>query len=205
MTYHPDKFSPSDNETAASLNDRFIEMTKAYKVLTDEEVRNNYIMYGHPDGKQSYSIGIALPQWIVAAENTYYVLAVYGFLFGIVLPYTVGKWWYGTKKYTKDGVVTESAGGLFKAYDASMDERMLVEILPLGEEYKDLAEEWGNLGDDTEVEAKIKDVVGEKSFKRLQDMEVGPRRRSLALLWAYLYRVDLGSVKLENGIHISLG
>ncbi|KAF8473578.1 Sec63 Brl domain-containing protein [Kalaharituber pfeilii] len=197
MQYHPDKVTPAGNETMESLNDRYVEMTKAYKVLTDEEVRNNYILYGHPDGRQSTSIGIALPQWIVAAENIYYVLAAYGFIFGIVLPYTVGKWWYGTKKHTKDGVLTESAGSLFKAYDQVADERRLVEILPLGEEYKDLVAQWGNI-DDAFVESKLEKVIGEKSFKRLQEMEPGPRRKALSLLWAYLYRVDFGSEKLEN-------
>ncbi|KAF8417122.1 Sec63 Brl domain-containing protein [Tirmania nivea] len=197
MQFHPDKISPIGNETIESLNNRFVELTKAYKVLTDEEIRTNYELYGHPDGKQSYSIGIALPQWIVASENTYYVLAVYGFIFGIILPYTVGKWWYGTKKHTKDGVITESAGSLFKAYDQVTDERRLIEVLPLGEEYKDLVKEWGNSRDEATVENKIKNVIGEKSFKRLQEMEEGPRRRALGLLWAYLYRVDLGTEALE--------
>jgi translocation protein SEC63 len=32
------------------LNERFVELTKAYKALTDEEVRNNYLQFGHPDG-----------------------------------------------------------------------------------------------------------------------------------------------------------
>ena len=199
MQYHPDKANPTGNETLESLNNRFVEMTKAYKVLTDEEVRNNYMLYGHPDGKQSYSIGIALPQWIVAAENTYYVLAVYGFIFGIILPYTVGKWWYGTKKHTKDGVITDSAGSLFRAYDQVTDERRLVEVLPLGEEYKELVKEWRGLGEDASVEKNIQNVIGERSFRRLQEIEVESRRRALGLLWAYLYRVNLGTDKLENG------
>lgn len=197
MQFHPDKIKPTANETVESLNDRFVEMQKAYKVLTDEEIRQNYILYGHPDGKQSYSIGIALPTWIVAAENTYYVLAVYGVLFGILLPYTVGKWWYGTKRYTKDGVVTESAGSLFKAYEQVTDERRLVEVLPLGEEYKELVSQWGDI-QDAVVESRIQPFIGERAFKKLQELDEGPYRRSLALLWAYLYRVDLNNEKLEG-------
>lgn len=198
MQFHPDKIKPTANETVEMLNDRFVEMQKAYKVLTDEEIRQNYILYGHPDGKQSYSIGIALPTWIVASENTYYVLAVYGVLFGILLPYTVGKWWYGTKRFTKDGVVTESAGSLFKAYDQVTDERRLVEVLPLGEEYKELAAQWGNIQDSV-VESRIQPLIGERASKKLLELEEGPQRRALALLWAYLYRVDLGNDKLEGG------
>ena len=199
MKFHPDKVKLQANETMETMNDRFVEMTKAYKVLTDEEVRNNYMLYGHPDGKQSYSIGIALPQWIVAAENTYYVLAVYGFIFGIILPYTVGKWWYGTKKHTKDGVITESAGSLFKVYELVINEERLVEMLALGEEYKELAQEWGHI-DNATVEKKIKKFIPPYYFHRLQEMDAGPRRQALGLLYAYLYRVDLDSEKLEMGM-----
>ena len=65
--FHPDKIrpDPAKNETIESLNDAWVELTKAYQALTDEEIRNNYIQYGHPDGKQGFSIGIALPKFIV--------------------------------------------------------------------------------------------------------------------------------------------
>src|SRR5947207_3218496 len=100
LKFHPDKVRPDPglNQTAESLNEYFVELTKAYKALTDEEVRNNYIQYGHPDGKQSFSIGIALPQLIVAEGNGKYVLLVYGILLGVLLPYVVGTWWYGTQR-----------------------------------------------------------------------------------------------------------
>ena len=37
---------------------------QAYKTLTDEAARTNYEKYGHPDGPQSYSVGVALPSWV---------------------------------------------------------------------------------------------------------------------------------------------
>ncbi|KAJ6160553.1 hypothetical protein N7470_003949 [Penicillium chermesinum] len=51
LVYHPDKIrpDPAKNETIEDLNERFVELTKAYKALTDEEIRNNYLQYGHPD------------------------------------------------------------------------------------------------------------------------------------------------------------
>ncbi|RPA83086.1 DnaJ-domain-containing protein [Ascobolus immersus RN42] len=205
LQFHPDKVKATGNETIEDLNERFVQLTKAYKALTDEEIRNNYIQYGHPDGKQSFSIGIALPKWIVAEGNTYYVLAVYGILFGIVLPYTVGKWWYGTRRFTKDGVVTESAGRLFKDYTEETDERKLVETLSLGEEMREAVEKNPNLwssGQLATIERKIAPVIGEKSLNFLNGQE-GWRRKALALLWAYLYRIDLDdkleTVKLEVG------
>jgi translocation protein SEC63 len=201
LKFHPDKVRPGPNETMEMLNDRFVEITKAYKALTDEEIRNNYIQYGHPDGKQSFSIGIALPTWIVEEGNTYYVLAVYGLLFGILLPYFVGKWWYGTKKFTKDGVMYETAGKLFKEYDETIDEERLVEILTVGDEIKEITggakeKEWIN-GEDATVEKKLAQAgLPEKAMKALNKYE-GWRRRAIGLLWAYLYRIELGSDKLE--------
>ncbi|KAA8894784.1 Sec63 Brl domain-containing protein [Sphaerosporella brunnea] len=201
LKFHPDKIRPGPNETMEMLNDRFVEITKAYKALTDEEIRNNYIQYGHPDGKQSFSIGIALPTWIVAEGNTYYVLAVYGLLFGILLPYFVGKWWYGTKKFTKDGVMYESAGRLFKEYDETLDEERLVEALTVGDEIKEITggvneKEWVN-GEDATVEKKLEQAGFPETEMKALNRHEGWRRRALGLLWAYLYRIDLGSDKLD--------
>ena len=76
IQYHPDKARPdiAKNETMETINERWVEMTKAYKALTDDEVRNNYLQYGHPDGKQTFSMGIALPKGLVkkVAANTCY-------------------------------------------------------------------------------------------------------------------------------------
>jgi translocation protein SEC63 len=203
LKFHPDKIRPGPNETIDMLNERFVELTKAYKALTDEEIRNNYIQYGHPDGKQSFSIGIALPTWIVAEGNTYYVLAVYGLLFGILLPYTVGKWWYGTKTRTKDGVFVESAGKLFKEYDEVADREKVVEILSVGDEMRfitsdDREKDWSN-GEEATIEKKLAQAGLSGSALKALDKYDGWRRRALALVWAYLYRIDLGNDRLETG------
>lgn len=204
MKYHPDKIRPTGNQTLEELNNHFVELTKAYKALTDEDIRNNFIQYGHPDGKQSFSIGIALPTWIVSEGNNYYVLAVYGLLFGILLPYYVGRWWYGTKKHTKEGVMTESAGSLFRAYDENIDEKNLVEILTTGEEMKLITggareREWIG-SEEATIERKIKAAgLADKQMKVIEELD-GWRRRALGLLWAYIYRLDLGSEKLSNSM-----
>lgn len=118
ITQHPDKRrpDPAKNETVDSISDDWVEITKAFKTLTDEEIRNNYQMYGHPDGKQSFSIGIALPQFIVNEGNGKYVLFLYSALVGVLLPALVGTWWYGSQKMTKEKVLMASAEKLFKEY-----------------------------------------------------------------------------------------
>jgi len=97
--------------------------------LTDDEIRRNYEEYGHPDGKQEFSIGIALPKWIVESSNGYYVLGFYGLLFGVLLPAFVGRWWYGSRNLTKEGIETETAARYFKAVKEDTSESDVVDML----------------------------------------------------------------------------
>jgi translocation protein SEC63 len=57
--------------------------------LTDETVRQNLEQYGHPDGKQEFSVGIAIPKWVVEGKNSMIVLAFYGAIFMGILPLVV--------------------------------------------------------------------------------------------------------------------
>jgi translocation protein SEC63 len=59
--------------------------------LTDEVIRQNYEEFGHPDGKQDFSMGIALPSWVVESRNVGWVMGAYAILLGVMLPlYVVG-------------------------------------------------------------------------------------------------------------------
>lgn len=182
-----------------------MEVSKAFKALTDEEIRNNYIQYGHPDGKQSFSIGIALPKLIIMEGNGKYVLLVYGLLLGVLLPYVVGKWWYGTQAMTKEKVLIASANNLFREYKEDMKPADMVTALSCGEEYKnalneDKADE--GLG---KIEKSISPEAGSSSslvtkdeLQKLESLE-GVRRKVAALLWAYLGRVRLDGATLDDG------
>jgi translocation protein SEC63 len=138
LKHHPDKAKPdpAKNETIETLNERFVELTKAYKALTDEEIRNNFIQYGHPDGKQSFSIGIALPKFIITDGNGKYVILVYAMLLGVLLPYLVGTWWYGTQKLSKEKVLIESANNLFREYEDGITEGGIVSAVSTGIEFQ---------------------------------------------------------------------
>ncbi|OIW32990.1 translocation protein sec63 [Coniochaeta ligniaria NRRL 30616] len=201
-TLHPDKARPdaSKNETIETLNDRYVEISKAYQALTDEEIRNNYIQYGHPDGKQSYSIAIALPKAMISDGNGKYVVLLYTLLFGVLLPYIVGTWWYGTLKRSKEGPLMESANRLFRQYEENIDVGGVITALSTGKEFEEALK--GDKADAglSKIESRIL-APGEttpfagglsvKDKEKLEDIESGPRRKALALLWAYLGRVDL--------------
>lgn len=112
------------------------EIMRLMLSLTDDEIRRNYEEYGHPDGKQEFSVGIALPKWIVESSNGYYILGGYGLLFGIILPALVGQWWYGSRKLTKEGIETETAGRYFKAVKENSSVNEVVDMLAASHEFK---------------------------------------------------------------------
>ncbi|PWY84144.1 hypothetical protein BO83DRAFT_329470 [Aspergillus eucalypticola CBS 122712] len=204
LIYHPDKIrpDPAKNETIEMLNERFVELTKAYKALTDEEIRNNYIQYGHPDGKQSMSIGIALPTFIVSEGNSKYTLLVYGALLGVLLPYIVGKWWYGSQRYTKERVLVASAGNIFREYKEDITDGGIVNALSSGAEFKEMLQ--GPKTDAGLAKLEKKVLAEDSTFLSPEDREIikgldeSSRRKALALLWAYLGRVDLEDSTLNG-------
>ncbi|KAJ6120949.1 hypothetical protein N7523_005229 [Penicillium sp. IBT 18751x] len=203
LIYHPDKIrpDPAKNETIEDLNERFVELTKAYKALTDEEIRNNYLQYGHPDGKQSFSIGIALPKLIVMDGNGKYVLLVYGALLGVLLPYIVGKWWYGSQRYTKERVLVASAGNIFREYKEDITDGGIINALSSGEEFKDMLKgaqaEAGLAKLERNVLSDKWAFLSPKDREAIKQMDNTTRRKALALLWAYLGRIDLGDATLD--------
>ena len=199
LQYHPDKATPdpAQNTTVESITNFYVEISKAYKALTDEEVRNNYLQYGHPDGKQSFSIGIALPKLIVSEGHGKYVLLVYGLLLGVLLPYVVGKWWYGTQRVTKEKVLVASAGNLFREYDEDISEFQVLKALTSGVEYNEVfkgPQAQSGLASLEKTMLAGMDPEDKKHFQRLS----GERRKILALLLAYLHRTPLSDPALDN-------
>jgi translocation protein SEC63 len=209
LTLHPDKAreDPAKNVTIQTINDHWVDVTKAFKALTDEEIRNNFLQYGHPDGKQSFSIGIALPQWLVTEGAGKYVLLIYALALGVILPYNVGKWWYGTQRLTKEKVLVASAGKIFRDYDNDQGEVGVVGALSSGEEFNEILA--GNKAENglSKLEQKVlsdnsnslvSQILTKKDRQKLDDMDDSRRRKVLTLLWAYLGRVELDDETLND-------
>lgn len=191
--------------TLETINEHWVEITKAFKALTDEEVRNNYLQYGHPDGKQSYSIGIALPKFLVDAGYGNFTLFFYLGLLGLFLPYIVGKWWYGTQKVTKDGILVESAGKLVREYDEEMTEGDVITVVSGGDEFEGIISTSSSSKVEQRIlaEGQLSKYAGgleEPNKENLLGMEDPLRRKVMALLWAHLGRVDLGDDTLNKGL-----
>jgi hypothetical protein len=86
---HPDKIKITLNQTKESAESKYIDLTKAYKALTDEVTRENLAKYGNPDGPQQREDKIAIPQWVVEGRNNIWVLGAYGLVLGGGIPFVV--------------------------------------------------------------------------------------------------------------------
>jgi translocation protein SEC63 len=146
-------------------------------------------------------MGIALPKFLVEDGYGKYTLIFYLALLGIFLPYVAGKWWYGTQKTTKDGILVNSAGVLVREYKDDMTQGDVIATLSGGEEFDTLIKEDESTILVADVESKIltegefAQFIGGLSLtdkRKLVALGEEHRRKVLALLWAYLGRVDLG-------------
>lgn len=154
---HPDKVKLAENQTMEEVESYFVELTKAYKSLTDETIRRNYELYGHPDGKQEFGMGIAIPKSFIEAQNNIYTLGFYAFLFGIVLPYSVGRWWFRSREFTKDGILNDTAAKFFLNIKEDSSFADAVQVLAMASEFERLLESHDK-------------VVKSRSFDKLQNM-----------------------------------
>jgi translocation protein SEC63 len=185
LKFHPDKVKLAVNQTLEEANEYFVQITKAYKSLTDPEIRKNWELYGHPDGRQEVSMGIAIPKWVVEGQNKFWVLLVYCAVIGGLLPVIVGRWWFGKKIKTKDGVYTKTADVFFKGLkeDASMEDmvKKIAEVL-----------EWEapNVPGSPDLETKVKARLGE-SYRGCN---------AATLLYAHLYRIPVADATLRKGM-----
>ncbi|THG98612.1 hypothetical protein EW026_g3617 [Hermanssonia centrifuga] len=180
--FHPDKVKLGMNDTIEAVQAKFVEITKAYKSLTDETIRENLERYGHPDGRQEVSMA-------------------YGVIFGAMLPALVGRWWFGNREKTKDGVNARSAAAFFKSLT---EESGIDEVVgTLGKSFEwERSQLKSKAAELDELESRIKAKLGSKWATLKQFAEVGKeqyetRRRAFILLYAHLLRLSISSSSLR--------
>jgi len=206
LKYHPDKVDEKDR---ANAEDRWIEITKAYKVLTDEEARRNFEEFGHPDGKQSFSLGIALPAWLADSSNSFIVLILYSSVFAIGLPILVHKWWKNSKSYTRDKLLQSTMAKFYHEVKERTSINALLEIIANSPEYECCKVQNANMGvfavEDalTELSEKVKLAMSAFSSERWDKTkkyrQEHPRAfRTSLLLHAHLYRIQIDNKKLQE-------
>ena len=110
LKFHPDKIAKDlSTEARDELEQTYIRLNKAYKALTDDVTRENYLKFGHPDGRQDVSHGIALPKFLVEGKFSPFMVIFYFILIGGLLPTIVGSWWNNVKSHTSKGLHVNTA------------------------------------------------------------------------------------------------
>lgn len=200
LKWHPDKVGKDMKDKAGEM---MAEINRAYKTLTNAEARENYEKYGNPDGMQTQSMGIALPRLLVEAHTSPFVLMLYGLIFGFVMPFYVGRWWYNSTRYQKDGILNPTMGIFFKNIREHISLRNLIELLTAASEFGE-----GDLKYHTSEE-KTLDAIAEKiqHVSRRNALEVfAPSKKFTSkdawkanvLLHAHFFRVKVDSVNLAD-------
>ncbi|GAB2249809.1 hypothetical protein Droror1_Dr00013168 [Drosera rotundifolia] len=135
IQYHPDK---NPNPVA---NKYFVEfIAKAYQALTDPVSRENFEKYGHPDGRQGFQIGIALPQFF---------LIINGASSGIVLSLIVGVcillplvaaviYLSRSSKYSGNNVMRETLATYYSLMKPSLAPSKLMDVFIKAPEYMEI-------------------------------------------------------------------
>ncbi|KAI8909214.1 Sec63 Brl domain-containing protein [Gorgonomyces haynaldii] len=183
LKYHPDKVKEEDKKDAEKM---YIDISKAYKVLTDEEAKKMWDEFGHPDGKQAFQMGVALPQWLVQPENANLVLLVYGLVFGLGLPLVVARWWNKQKKVSKNTLLNITMTLFYKELRDDYNHRLVYDLLVKAPEFQHLVSNKKDAQYDQYLqvvkEAAEKHGKFEPKTNRLQS-------RTLGLIYGYLLRV----------------
>lgn len=216
---HPDKIRLGANETMEMAEAKFVDITKAYKALTDEATRENLQKYGNPDGPQQREDKIAIPKWVVEGNSQAIVLLAYGLVLGFGIPWLVGRWWFRQRSLTRDGVLNGTAELFFHQLREDTDFLSLVTILSSALEYVPILGKKVKGGKKArkERQAKIEELEKVLDEKRKElGIEEDPTmsrdsratvttavgRRARALLWAQLFRLKLDRELEEEQLEV---
>ncbi|KAL6541556.1 DnaJ protein erdj2a [Orobanche gracilis] len=117
IQYHPDK-----NPDPAA-HKYFVEsVSKAYQALTDPISRENFEKFGHPDGRQGFQMGIALPQFLLnidGASGGILLLWIVGIC--ILFPLVMAVVYLSrSSKYTGNHVKNDTLGAYFELMKPSL-------------------------------------------------------------------------------------
>jgi translocation protein SEC63 len=103
LQYHPDR---NMNDPMASAN--FIQISKAYKTLTDEVAKSNYAKYGNPDGPSTMKVSIGLPRVLVEEKNQILILTIFSIVLLFAVPMAFIAAHMRQKKYSASGVIVDT-------------------------------------------------------------------------------------------------
>ncbi|XP_048421471.1 dnaJ protein ERDJ2A-like [Pyrus x bretschneideri] len=135
IQYHPDK-NPDPE-----AHNYFVEfISKAYQALTDPVSRENFEKYGHPDGRQGFQMGIALPQFLLdidGASGGILLLWIVGIC--ILLPLVIAVVYLSrSAKYTGNYVMHHTLSTYYYLMKPSLAPSKVMDVLIKAAEYTEI-------------------------------------------------------------------
>ncbi|KAJ2370526.1 secretory subunit [Coemansia sp. Cherry 401B] len=200
LKWHPDKVGKDMKEQAGEM---MAEINRAHKTLTNAEARENYEKYGNPDGMQTQSMGIALPKLLVEAHTSPFVLMLYGLMFGFIMPFYVGRWWYNSTRYQKDRILNPTMSTFFKNIREHISQRNLIELLTAATEFTEEDLKY-RPSDEAALKAlsekirRVSQVYALDLFTPSKKFNSKDSWKANILLHAHFFRVSVDSVELAD-------
>lgn len=116
LKFHPDKVDTKSmsQKEIDDVDAAYVLINKAYKALTDDVTKENFLKYGNPDGPNEIKHGIALPKFLIEGSFSPVVILLYVLLIAVALPLFVSSWWNGVKSKTKQGLDVNTADYFMK-------------------------------------------------------------------------------------------
>lgn len=118
LAHHPDK--------AGGSAEAFQRVTQAYASVSDGKGKRNFELYGHPDGPQSVTLGVALPEWMMSDNAAPFLLLAYLAFFA------VGGWlcvrWWTVRVAAARKQLSGGPGGLSGQDVASMRQHLAAAV-----------------------------------------------------------------------------
>ena len=114
LKYHPDK-----NKGDKLAKEKFMQINKAYEILTKEKAKENFYRYGNPDGPGMLTLGLALPLFLFKGQVGFYVLLSLSVLLTIIFPIMFIKWTKKRNNYNNDGLLLKNLPLYYKFIDSN--------------------------------------------------------------------------------------
>ncbi|KAB2054610.1 hypothetical protein ES319_A12G266500v1 [Gossypium barbadense] len=135
VQYHPDK-NPDPE-----AHKYFVEyIAKAYQALTDPISRENFEKYGHPDGRQGFQMGIALPQFLLDIDGASGgILLLWIVVVCILLPLVIAVIYLSrSSKYTGNYVMHQTLSTYYYFMKPSLAPSKVMEVFIKAAEYMEI-------------------------------------------------------------------
>lgn len=187
---HPDKVEAAFKDEAEK---KFVDISKAYKVLTDDKARENFEKYGDPDGPRHTTFGIGLPTWII--DNQLAFLGLY--MIGLCLvPIAVHKWWKSHGKYTKDGIMVDTIAMFTKQLNEQFTLRQLIDVITAAPDFKEHND--FIRADETLIPELLSQIQEVHEYDETKFKNLPYALKNKILLLAHLLRINVQDERLQR-------